>query len=680
MMYKRKAWQTVASARLLDKKLTILGEGGGKMYHTYIPIVVNQDSFGKERVLEALKQVGADGVALTLAKKQERVCFPDATYDHLAELITYYEENGIQTMVWAGETIGHDVSPCAHPDSGRYRNIRMLGTGAHQSICAADVRFLADCAHHVTNIARAGAKMILIDDDFRQSFNGNWFGCACEYHMSLLSEQLGEQVTEKTLLSHLFTGKKNRYRDAWLKVQGDTLRRLALTMRKALDAVNPHVRLGLCCHPGAFGNDGVTAIELATIMAGNTRPFLRTTGAPYWSVMWSNRPLGEIIEYERTQCFWCADTHIEVVSEGDTFPRPRYVCPASFLECFDMILQADGTPDGILKYALDYTSDVDYETGYLDAMVQNAPLYRAIREHFSAKKAVGFRPYNRMNLLPEKDFSQTDMPLSEESIRYPSQHFAITNNLPTSYTEGVNICFGENARYITQDELLCGNIIDLSAAKILMERGIDVGITRIDTMETIVSNGITDHLVAYYPKENRYVTLRSNILPGILHHRDTAEILMQYRYGEKSFPGVYRYQNQAGQRFLVYPFEAEAAAPFSSWFSRGVNYGWIQNYANRRLLIETYSWLAGKPLLAYLDGNHPYAYTLVKQDNRSVSVGVWNLNADPIREARIVVNAPMGSVAFLNGSGHVEGNTVVLDTVLQPYAFAGVVISYGDAR
>ena len=345
-----------------------------------------------------------------------------------------------------------------------------------------------------------------------------------------------------------------------------------------------------------------------------------------------------------------------------------------------MILQADGTPNGILKYALDYTSDVDYETGYLDAMAQNASLYRAIREHFSSKKAVGFRPYNRMNLLPEKDFSQTILPLSEESIRYPSQHFAITNNLPTSYTEGVNICFGENARYITRDELMCGNIIDLSAAKILMERGIDVGITHIGTMEAIVSNGITDHLVAYYPKENRSVTLRSNISPAILYHRDTAEVLMQYRYGDKAFPGVFRYQNQAGQRFLVYPFEAEAAAPFSSWFSRGVHYGWMQNYANRRMLIEAHDWLAGKPLLAYLDGNHPYAYTLVKQEDRSVSIGVWNLNADSIRDARIVINAPIGSASFINCGGHVEGNAIVLDTVLQPYAFAGVVISCEEAR
>ncbi len=83
------------------------------------------------------------------------------------------------------------------------------------------------------------------------------------------------------------------------------------------------------------------------------------TGAPYWT---NAVTLGPNIDAIRVQQYWCDDS-IELLTEGDTYPRPRLWVPSSYLECYDMILRADGNSDGILKYMIDYTYNADYETG-----------------------------------------------------------------------------------------------------------------------------------------------------------------------------------------------------------------------------------------------------------------------------------------------------------------------------
>ena len=79
------------------------------------------------------------------------------------------------------------------------------------------------------------------------------------------------------------------------------------------------------------------------------------------------------------------DKGIELISEGDTWPRPRFVTSAARLECFDMALRADGNIDGILKYMECYVSSAAYETGFVDAHIAHEGLYQQIEQHFSGK-------------------------------------------------------------------------------------------------------------------------------------------------------------------------------------------------------------------------------------------------------------------------------------------------------
>ena len=47
---------------------------------------------------------------------------------------------------------------------------------------------------------------------------------------------------------------------------------------------------------------------------------------------------------------WTKNGEIEIMAEGDVYPRPRTLCPASCLEGFDTAIRASGCTDGVLKY------------------------------------------------------------------------------------------------------------------------------------------------------------------------------------------------------------------------------------------------------------------------------------------------------------------------------------------
>ena len=132
--------------------------------------------------------------------------------------------------------------------------------------------------------------------------------------------------------------------------------------------------------------DGVTIQEMAKVVAGNTRPFVRLTGAPYWEG--EGRSMNAIIECNRTEIHWFKGWDIETMAEGDTFPRPRNKVPAAYLEILDQILRADGNSDGILKYMNCYDEGVTYEEGYILRHVRNQKKHEQVAELFAGKKEV----------------------------------------------------------------------------------------------------------------------------------------------------------------------------------------------------------------------------------------------------------------------------------------------------
>lgn len=635
------------------------------MYKTTIPTVVTNGHFNREKTLTEIKRSGAQRIAIAIDRE---IGYSFSTPENLkliSELIAYYKENGLETLVWLGETFGHDGSPA----TGKlpYRNIEFFDKGKIKAFCPLDESFKADFCTWVKNIAECGADMIMLDDDFRQGYRGA-LGCCCDLHMRKIEIELGEKLTSKELKEKMFDGGKNKYRDAWMKVQRDAMNGFAKALRDTLDRINPDIRLGFCVSPGMWDCEGTDVLELAKALAGNTKPFIRPCGAPYWSYN-KVHSLGEIIEYQRMQFDWCKNHDIEVFSEGDTYPRPRFETPASYLECYDTALRADGMSDGILKYSLDYVSAADYETGYIDATVSNRELYREIDKCFGNKKAIGVCPFCVPHQVEnaELDFREANFLDNVQNLMFSSSlRMAVFNALPISYhTGGVNIIFGENARYIDEKDLKYGNIIDIKAAKILMSRGIDVGIEEISDNGGYEQAGFTDVPNEYFVDEDEYVRLSAMPIsyPKL---KNGARVVTEYHTKTTKNSGAFEYENKDGMKFLVYPFDANLA----KWICAQ---GWFDSYARRRQLVRSIEWLQNKPLTVYTDGNYPRLYIQAKENESGLSVGLWNLSCDKIKNAKIKVHCD-GEAKFINCIGHKEGNDVIIDSVIYPFEFAGFTI------
>lgn len=398
--------------------------------------------------------------------------------------------------------------------------------------------------------------------------------------------------------------------------------------------------------------DGVSAAELARILAGKTTPFLRLIGAPYWSNKrsWGNR-LQDVIELERMESSWCEDD-IELFSEGDTYPRPRFTTPANVLEGFDMALRASGATDGIHKYTLDYCTDVEYEQAYNKKHLQNQEIYHQIDQHFGNKTAVGVRVYEHMTKFENMDIPEyyRGSHSVTDTFFSPAARLLAAQTIPSVY-EGagvVGIAFGENAKYLDDKALEGGLILDISAARILEAMGVDVGLAK--EGESYGTNR------EYFLKDKRYIDSHKCFVSEI-SVKDGAVIQSLFTDGKKETIGSYCYENAKGQHFLVFAFDGYRISEHV-----------IKQYA-RGTQIERWIASIGKQLPASMHGN-PDCYMLCKENEHSKAVWIGNFFADECMNTTIVLDKAYREIKLINCNGRLDGNRVEIDSIA-PYASLG---------
>ena len=302
------------------------------MYRISLPMISRTFARDdRERVVKTLKEMGVFRVFLAIGAYH----FDAPTFAEelriLRDNAAFLHDRGFEVGAWMWSFMDcREDSP--------YTRVRLLsGAESKQAVCCADERFCAFAADYLQQVAKCGVDMVLYDDDYRYGYLDGDAGCLCDPHLAMMREILGERVTFDQVVPYLMSGGENRYRTAWQKAKRASLLGFAKRMREALDEVAPSTRLGLCSCFSVWDLDGVSSAEISRALAGNTRPFLRLIGAPYWAVKRSmgGHRLQDVIEVERMEISFCGEhDDMEVVCEGDTYPRPRWICPAAFLEGF----------------------------------------------------------------------------------------------------------------------------------------------------------------------------------------------------------------------------------------------------------------------------------------------------------------------------------------------------------
>lgn len=646
------------------KNITGMNTEEPRMYKVAVPITnrYNNRSMDCEATLKELQRAGAHRVWLCVSRGIEK---EEELADQLVLLKkhrAFFEANGLEVGVWMS-SLGHGGGLIQDDNEGLARAslyqkmVGLSGETCEDSFCPASEPYATDFSTWIARVAGTGVKMIMLDDDYRLSLRPNGHACCCDMHLAEYCRRVGEELTRDQISDLVYKGGPSKYRDAWMDMQKDMLTGLGRRIRAEVDKVDPTVRVGVCAVMSTWDVDGLNALELTRSMAGNTRPFLRTISAPYWAALQGARArMSYIIEGTRMQRAWCEGEDVELFTEGDVYPRPRFMCPASNVEMFDMALRADGGFDGILKYMLDYTSSINYEKGYVDAMVRHAREYEWIDAHMPGGVCEGVDVLNRYDKL-RNAVIPADMSVGELGdvfFHYPAMRFACDNSLPLTYnSHNVHILSGENGRYITEEQMNDGAVMDIMAAQILFGRGVDIGIVEMGESTTLDG---TEH----YLSENEYVATQgiNRYRPLVLHEK--AEVLSTIQ----GKPACFRYENEKGQRFVVYNFDFWYA--LHSW-------GVSRSYCRQRQLIDAVQW-AGRKTLAAVCPGHPDLYIMCKRTEEGLVVGLWNFSIDYVCQPEIITDKAYESLTVFNGEGALCENKVRLSTEIAPYAFTGLIL------
>ncbi len=619
------------------------------MYKLSLPIQnkgINDEN--KKEFVVLCKKAGVDRIFLTASLSEDT--------EKLSDNIKFFKDQGFEVGIWVGNTIGHGETLLDSRDPGgkpAYQQlVNLQGTALYSTKCPYDENFRRDVAKSIARLSSCGSDMLMLDDDFRISQHGKSPCCFCELHMARIREICGEDITREELSELAFKGEKNKYRDAYLKAQGESLELLARDIRAEVDKVNPNASISACSAYCSWDLDGTDPIRLTKILAGKNKPFLRLHGAPYWAPH-TDKPVEAIPEIERMFASFCDGEGIEIFSEGDVYPRPRFNTPSSFLEIMDGALRADGSFDGILKYMLEYSPEPLYETGYIDRHVRNSAKFSDIERFFEKGANAGVRILIRPHLIEETDLDVSSL---RQQSPYPWGGILLSmNSIPTVY-RGEGICaalFGENARHFSINDFRKGAILDAVSAKILTERGIDVGLCGNVTFSD-------DNFGAIIGKSGRGRTaISGNINRMEAELKENAEILLSASIDGEIKPLAYRYENADGQRFFVFTFSTDAL-PSRPKF--------LCSYELESALKDSIEWISRAAIPVKVT-KAPELYTLCEKGDNYTSVAAFNCFFDAAIDQVFELDREYEKIEFSNCSGKLVGNKVILDSEIHAFDF-----------
>jgi hypothetical protein len=225
------------------------------------------------------------------------------------------------------------------------------------------------------------------------------------------------------------------------------------------------------------------------------------------------------------------------------------------------------------------------------------------------------------------------------------------------------IAFGENARYLTSEAINSGLILDIDAAEILQYKGIDVGLLDAKPLELNVLEDFGDGkpVSVYWATDLCDLSINENA--KVISEFVDTDYFREPRYRT---PSAYLYENNDGQRFLVYAFRAKNQPSTS---------GMYWSYGRGKQIANAIEWLGGKPLPVKCFG-HPYGYCRCNEDADSVAVAYFNCSPDAVSELSFTFSKAVKSVKIIGGSGDkLDSNTLVIHNI-QSFGYVAIEAEY----
>ena len=531
----------------------------------------------------------------------------------LREVAEMFRAAGIEPAIWLGHAIGH--TPLFSGDADVFAPIRDINYNGdlqyEQGVyCPLGKEFLEHISKSCALLASSGIGMLMFDDDFRLSNHGQNYGCFCPLHMESFRQRTGLDITAEELAKQVRTDLK--LRKLWLENNAASLLGMAQAIEKAVHAVNPEMRIGLCQSPQLTGAEGLDIDEICKAFAGDKRPFIRVCGAPYWGRPSENA--GEMIELCRLHKSWVKNPETEVFTEGDTFPHNTYVCSANMLEAYTDGLASSGVK-GILSYQYSYgdhrTSDFSYE----NILVKNLDFRRALcRLSPWQWQEVGFEPAYQAHAFRHFPGIQGYWDWFRPPFEFLK--FAPRMAVPTAYgnPDTPMVIFGHEAEACSdeqlRDALRRGAAVDAVAAEILMRRGFDLGIEKMEHRRKPYNADITDSGVEYLLRCFCYDVFWT------CSYRQDALVRLCSTF-DNGDAGIAHLKNADGNKIVFFPWDINGG-------------GWTNvNPIRQKQWQEAYQFLAGEELPLTVNGKADIRLHLrCSPDGNTVAATIQNLSLD----------------------------------------------------
>ncbi len=282
------------------------------------------------------------------------------------------DEMGVPSGVLIQASIGHGWKLNEPSAFQKYVGLRTACTP--EVCCPADEGFRAYIRAAAKRIAATHPAHIMLDDDFRLMGSRQDKGCACPIHMKRVNALIGKEFSREELYAAIDKndGESNKYKDAFVKTQIDSLLECAREIRGGIDEIDPHLPGSFC----ACGDAAEGAYEIASILAGEGNPvILRLNQATYCEK--DHRHFSHIMHRAAVEIAALSGKPDVLLAETDTCPQSRYSSSAARLHAhftFSILEGAKGAKHWITNATYGSASG----KAYRKKLEQYAPFYEEL--------------------------------------------------------------------------------------------------------------------------------------------------------------------------------------------------------------------------------------------------------------------------------------------------------------
>lgn len=578
----------------------------------------------------------------------------------IAKIYTRYKERLDAASVPSGillqSTLGHgNFSYAPAP----YRFMEALDGRSVFAYCPMDERVIDHLCDEIKEIAAAGPKVLMLDDDMRLLMRKG-ICCGCPEHMAEFNKRCGTNYTKETLFKYLSTcGENDPLAQAFVTLQRDTLIHAVTRLREAVDSVDPTIQ-GVNC---TSGDECDSVIYTNPIWCGKNNPtIVRTPNGTYAPT--TVKTISDTMRRAAVSGARLRDNGIQyVLAECDTIPYNRYGKHARYLHTHFTASILEGLKGS--KHWITRMSSYEPQSGvsYRNILEKHHAFYEKLAEFsdkltfvgansafveqkwydFGAKKIGTYHS----NFWATKVFERMGLPFYFSNKQYGATFLEDSIGKDLSHDE-IKAMFDRGSVFMSAE--VAKDLIVRGYEKLI---GVSVELFDYNKLGRIESEAYNADASLISQKQEELMLLTPN-------HERTAVLSYNYRYENSSLinvsPAVTKFDRGNGKFSVVYCGTPDAEHHYAKGFA-------FLNATRKQQFVSLLREANALPV--YLPSDNELCLRAGYLDDGRLLAAIFNLSYDPEESTVLYLEKQPKSISRLDENG----NEILVDFEKQANGF-----------